>query len=146
MGTSVMKLQAIALVAMVVLLGGSASGADAALRVRNDLNSTITVSHPPSCDPSKPSGPACITGFVLDSGEEESLNPNVPYPLTYLKIQVQGEDQVYCVPETDLKYLTATALLKVGLGACAQGLSNTIIGNIVDDSNLHVTCFQPCSA
>jgi hypothetical protein len=147
MGTSVKSY--LAFLVVVVLLETCASEANAALRVQNDLSSTITVTHPPVCPgcvPRRPCPLVCFGGIIVESGKEESLNPSVPYPLSYLKIGVQ--DEVYCVPQTDLIRLTATALLQIGPGGCGQAFPNSTTAVIVDGSpsDLYVTCLQLCSA
>lgn len=121
-----------AVVVMMVLLGACASGANAALRVQNNLNSTVTVLHPlgccSSCVPTteKPFCPEVCEQYPnvkVKRGSEVTLDSHVgPYPLEYLQIRVRGE--VYCVPGTDLYRLTATAVLVVGPGhgACPDSL------------------------
>lgn len=136
--------------ALAVLLGSSAAGANAALRVRNDLTSEIEVEHPPACQPCIPHRPCplvCIEGIFVESGKEGTLDSLVTYPLAYLKVEVQDEaSQVYCVPAGDLKQLTATAELLVGPGDCGLAFPNSITAVVVDGLNRYVTCLQPCSA
>lgn len=192
MGTSVTKSYNTAvratLVMVVILLGTCASGANATLRVRNDLEfGNITVWYPPGCcspcvtttekfcpkrscavcatpvtttgdgkevcaDVCEVCGDDCVTGIVVESGQEVSLDgPNVgqypasylrPYPPSYLKVQVQ--DKVYCVPEADLRRLTRSAELQVGAGDCSQHPPDVFSAVINDDTSPYVTCLQSC--
>ena len=141
-----------ALVVAVVVLGTCASGANAALRVQNNLNNTqLSVLFPPVCG-SCPKGPdkhvacpeVCIRGvFDIESGAQAvTLEPITTYPPAYLRIQVQDEE--YCVPENALNRLTATALLQV-IGGGHNCFPNSLSAVIVDNSSLHV-CLPSCSA
>ncbi|KAG0588790.1 hypothetical protein KC19_2G269100 [Ceratodon purpureus] len=150
MGTSVMKSsRLVVMILAVVLLETCASEVDAALRVYNGIEAeTITVRQPPGCC-NYCTGEVCPTvcqvckDVVIKSRTEVTLEPNVgPYPLESLIIRVQGD--IYCVPEGDRKYLTASAQLRIGPGDCGQAFPYDIRSNIVDGSNRIATCLRLC--
>jgi hypothetical protein len=143
----------------VVLLGTCAS----ALRIESrNLNSTLTVFVPPgccsSCVPTTDtacSGEQC--GYVaVGVGEGVALDSHVgPYPLPYLKIQIQ--DKVYCVPEEDLRGLdlsliAATSTLYVIESAGERGKcgpdNSGVVGTVIDNTLgvLSSICLDLCAA
>lgn len=89
----------------------------------------------------------------VEKGKLVTLESRVgPYPLEYLKVHVK--DEVYCVPEKDVKLLTRTALLQVAGGDCVQDSPNSSLSaRIVDeevpgpqDSSRFEICLQFCDS